>query len=141
MRLFAATLLSATCALSATRVWAQDAPYCAAGQTLDWQPVLVSLSQRLGDTMGQPLECPHPSGDSDDIIQQQQDVASDLTYVNSVVFVHGQLYAAAEDRVVLLSDFGPQGKANLVQTIVEHLSTRPARIDAIGTTLALWEPF
>jgi glucose/arabinose dehydrogenase len=51
----------------------------------------------------------------------QQDVASDLTYVNSVVFVNGQLYAAAEDRVVLLSDFGPDGKANLVQTILEHL--------------------
>lgn len=51
----------------------------------------------------------------------QQDVASDLTYVNSVVFSQGQLYAAAEDRVVVLSDFGPDGKANLVQTIVEHL--------------------
>src|SRR5215472_9580444 len=70
MRLLASIFVSATCALSATWVWAQDAPYCAAGQALDWQPVLVSLSQRLGDTMGQPLECPHPSGDSDDIVQQ-----------------------------------------------------------------------
>jgi hypothetical protein len=32
--------------------------------------VLAPLSQQLGDTMGQPLECPHPAGDSDDIVQQ-----------------------------------------------------------------------
>ena len=51
----------------------------------------------------------------------QQDVASDLTYVSSVVYINGRLYAAAEDRVVVLSDFAPNGKANLVQTIVEHL--------------------
>ena len=61
-------LLAATCAVQAA--WAQDAPYCAPGQALDWQPVLVPLSQQLGDTMGAPLECPHPSGDSDDIVQQ-----------------------------------------------------------------------
>ena len=70
MPLLASMMLVATCALSAARVWAQDAPYCAAGQAVDWQPVLVPLSQQLGDTMGQPLECPHPSGDSDDIVQQ-----------------------------------------------------------------------
>jgi hypothetical protein len=58
------------CALSAVSAWAQAAPYCAAGQAVDWQLVLVPLSQQLGDTMGQPLECPHPSGDSDDIVQQ-----------------------------------------------------------------------
>jgi glucose/arabinose dehydrogenase len=50
-----------------------------------------------------------------------QDVASDLTYVHSVVFMNGQLYAAAEDRIVTLSDFAPNGRANLIQTLVEHL--------------------
>lgn len=69
-RLLALMILMTACALSAGRVWAQDAPYCAAGEAVDWQPVLVSLSQQLGDTMGQPLECPHPAGDSDDIVQQ-----------------------------------------------------------------------
>lgn len=52
------------------QVGADAAPYCAPDQALDWQPVLVPLSQQLGDTMGQPVECPHPAGDSDDIVQQ-----------------------------------------------------------------------
>jgi glucose/arabinose dehydrogenase len=51
----------------------------------------------------------------------RQDVASDLTYVHSVVFMDGQLYAAAEDRVVRLSDFGADGRAGIVETLVEHL--------------------
>ena len=71
MRLLASMILAAMSVLSGTlRVWAQDAPYCAAGEAVDWQPVLVPLSQQLGDTMGQPVECPHPAGDSDDIVQQ-----------------------------------------------------------------------
>jgi len=52
------------------RVGADAAAYCAPDQPLDWQPVLVPLSQQLGDTMGQPVECPHPAGDNDDIVQQ-----------------------------------------------------------------------
>jgi glucose/arabinose dehydrogenase len=51
----------------------------------------------------------------------QQEVAHDLTYVHSVAFMDGQLYAAAEDRVVALSDFGADGRAGIVQTIVENL--------------------
>jgi glucose/arabinose dehydrogenase len=50
-----------------------------------------------------------------------QEIAGDLTYVHSVVFIDGQLYAAAEDRVVKLSSFGPDGRAGVVQTIVEDL--------------------
>ena len=51
----------------------------------------------------------------------QQEVASDLTYVHSVVFVDGKLYAAAEDRIVLLDAFGSDGRAGIVQTIVDDL--------------------
>lgn len=51
----------------------------------------------------------------------QQTVASDLTYVHSVVFMDGQLYAAAEDRIVKLSEFGADGRAGIVQTVVENL--------------------
>src|ERR1700716_3121013 len=51
----------------------------------------------------------------------QQEVASNLTYVHSVVFVDGKLYAAAEDRIVLLDGFGPDGRAGVVQTIVDAL--------------------
>jgi len=59
----------------------------------------------------------HSSGHFDTV----QEIASNLTYVHSVVFMDGRLYAAAEDRVVMLSDFGPDGRAGLVQTIVEDL--------------------
>src|SRR5712691_11499498 len=51
----------------------------------------------------------------------QQEVASNLTYVHSVVFVDGKLYAAAEDRVVLLDGFAADGRAGIVQTIVDEL--------------------
>jgi glucose/arabinose dehydrogenase len=48
---------------------------------------------------------------------QPQVVAGGLPYVHSVAFVNGQLYAAAEDRVVRLSDFGPQGTARTIETV------------------------
>jgi glucose/arabinose dehydrogenase len=51
----------------------------------------------------------------------QQEVASNLTYVHSVLFVDGKLYAAAEDRVVLLDAFAADGRAGIVQTIVNDL--------------------
>jgi len=37
-------IVAATCALSTAQVWAQEAAYCAPGQALDWQPVLVPLA-------------------------------------------------------------------------------------------------
>jgi glucose/arabinose dehydrogenase len=51
----------------------------------------------------------------------QQDVANNLTYVNSVIFVDGKLYAAAEDRIVVLEAFGPDGRAGIVRTLVDNL--------------------
>ncbi|GAC1317472.1 MAG: sorbosone dehydrogenase family protein [Chloroflexota bacterium] len=51
----------------------------------------------------------------------QQEVARDLTYVHSVVFMDGQLFAAAEDRVVTLSDFTPDGRAGTVRAVVDNL--------------------
>ncbi len=49
---------------------------------------------------------------------QQQQIASGLTFVHSVAFANGQLYAAAEDRLVRLSNFGTNGVAQTVETIV-----------------------
>jgi hypothetical protein len=70
----AAIVLLLLCASSissrALTVEADGAPYCAPDRPLDWQPVLAPLSQQLGDAIGQPLECAHPAGDSDDTIQQ-----------------------------------------------------------------------
>jgi hypothetical protein len=54
----------------ATRIAAEAAPFCADDQAVDWLPALAPLSAQLGDTMGEPIECPHPAGDSDDTVQQ-----------------------------------------------------------------------
>ncbi|NJO07332.1 MAG: hypothetical protein HC876_18465 [Chloroflexaceae bacterium] len=51
----------------------------------------------------------------------KQTVANGLSIVHSVAFSNGQLYAAAQDRVVRLSDFAPAGRARTVQTVIRGL--------------------
>jgi glucose/arabinose dehydrogenase len=50
---------------------------------------------------------------------QQQIVAGGLPVVHSVAFVNGQLYAAAEDRLVRLSNFDANGTAQQIDTIID----------------------
>ncbi len=52
---------------------------------------------------------------------QQQVVAAGLPYAHSVAFVNGQLLAAAEDRLVRLSDFNGAGTAQRVETVIGGL--------------------
>ena len=49
---------------------APSAPYCSPGQAPAFDPRLVELKQRLGDTMGAPVECAHPGSAVSDTIQQ-----------------------------------------------------------------------
>jgi hypothetical protein len=49
---------------------APSAPYCEAGQTPTFGDKLAALKQRLGETMGSPTECAHPSAAVSDTIQQ-----------------------------------------------------------------------
>ncbi len=60
--------------------------------------------------------------DGDGRYDQQQLVAGGLPVVHSVAFVDGALYAAAEDRLVRLSNFDASGTARQVDTIVEFPS-------------------
>lgn len=53
--------------------------------------------------------------------ETRQVIAGGLAYVHSVVFVNGQLLAAAEDRVVRLSDFAANGEARRVETVLDGL--------------------
>ncbi|MFV9503083.1 MAG: PQQ-dependent sugar dehydrogenase [Oscillochloridaceae bacterium umkhey_bin13] len=50
-----------------------------------------------------------------------QVIAEKLRHVHSVAFFEGELYAAAQDRVVRLSDFGPDGHARVVETVLDDL--------------------
>ncbi|NJM06221.1 hypothetical protein HC891_08515 [Candidatus Gracilibacteria bacterium] len=57
----------------------------------------------------------------DGVYETKQVIAAGLAYVHSVAFVNGQLYAAAEDRIVRLSDFAANGAARRVETVVGAL--------------------
>jgi len=49
---------------------AQSAPFCAEAQSVDWLDEFAPLSEQLGDVMGEPVECPHPTSDGGDTVQQ-----------------------------------------------------------------------
>jgi glucose/arabinose dehydrogenase len=59
--------------------------------------------------------------DGDGVYETKQLIAGDLSFVHSVAFVDGQLYAAAEDRIVRLSNFAANGEARQVETVIDGL--------------------
>jgi glucose/arabinose dehydrogenase len=54
---------------------------------------------------------------------ERRRIAGGLAYVHSVAFSNGELYAAAEDRVVRLSEFEPDGAARRITPIISDLPT------------------
>lgn len=63
--------------------------------------------------------------DGDGRYETRQLIVGGLPFVHSVAFHEGALYAAAEDRVVRLSAFGPDGQARRVETVVGGLPIAP----------------
>jgi glucose/arabinose dehydrogenase len=59
--------------------------------------------------------------DSDGYYETQQTIADNLPYAHSVAFINGNLYAAAESRVVRLSQFDTNGRARYVETVIEDI--------------------
>jgi glucose/arabinose dehydrogenase len=57
----------------------------------------------------------------DGFYETRQVVAGGLPYVHSVAFVNGELLAATETRIVALNDFGPDGAARRVRTLIDNL--------------------
>lgn len=57
----------------------------------------------------------------DGFYEIRQTIADDLPFVHSIAIIDGQLYAAAENRVVRLSNFDHNGKARSIQTIIEGI--------------------
>jgi hypothetical protein len=65
-------------------------PYCAPGQAPAFALGLSGLKQRLGETMGAPLECEHPaSGNGDTIQQTTTGLAAYASATNTVSFTDG----------------------------------------------------
>jgi hypothetical protein len=63
-------LLMVSSATFTITTMAQSAPFCAEAQSVDWLDAFAPLSEQLGDAMGEPVECPHPTSDSGDTVQQ-----------------------------------------------------------------------
>lgn len=59
--------------------------------------------------------------DRDGRFETRQLITSNLTFVHSVAFVNGELFAAGEREVVKLSNFGPDGRAGLRQVVLGDL--------------------
>jgi hypothetical protein len=66
------------------------APYCSSGQVPTFALGLSGLKQRLGDTMGAPLECEHPASANGDAIQQTTTgLAAYTSLTDTVSFTDG----------------------------------------------------
>jgi hypothetical protein len=67
-----------------------SAPYCNPGQMPNFALGLSGLKQRLGDTMGAPVECEHPATANGDTIQQTTTgLAAYTSSTNTVSFTDG----------------------------------------------------
>jgi hypothetical protein len=68
----------------------KPAPSCTAGQTPVFANGLAELKQRLGDTMGNPVECEHPSSPVGDTVQlTSTGLAAYNKVTNTVTFTDG----------------------------------------------------
>jgi hypothetical protein len=81
---------------------AVSAPYCSPGQAPAFVHGLGALKEHLGDTMGTPLECEHPSTAIGDTIQQTSTgLAAYNKLTNTVTFTDGwRHWALRGDTVV-----------------------------------------
>ena len=64
--------------------------YCPAGRQPSFELGMAALKQQLGDTMGAPLECEHPSSANGDTVQQTTTgLATYRRATNTVTFTDG----------------------------------------------------
>ncbi|MDQ6673166.1 MAG: hypothetical protein M3069_20910 [Chloroflexota bacterium] len=74
---------------------AQAALHCPPGQVAQFVLGIGALYQRLGDTMGQPLECEHPSAANGDTLQQTtMGLAYYRAAINAPSFTDGLVHYA-----------------------------------------------
>jgi hypothetical protein len=82
---------------------AQGVPYCPPGQPATFVFGIAELHERLGPTMGVPLECEHVNPENGDTIQH---TTTGLAYyrpeINTPMFTDGQTHWALSDNQVLM---------------------------------------
>jgi hypothetical protein len=83
-------------------VVAADAPFCQPGQPATFAFGIAALRDRLGDTMGAPLECEHLDIGSGDTVQH---TTTGLAYyrpsINAAIFTDGATHWALADGTVV----------------------------------------
>ncbi len=84
-------------------VAAQGAPYCPPGQPAQFTFGIAALHERLGATMGVPLECEHANTANGDTLQH---TTTGLAYyrasINTPIFTDGQTHWALANNQVLM---------------------------------------
>ena len=98
----AAVILGVTAAVPRTAA-AQEAPHCPPGQSARFLFGIAALQQRLGATIGVPLECEHVSAANGDTIQH---TTTGLAYyrpeINTPMFTDGQTHWALSNNQILM---------------------------------------
>jgi hypothetical protein len=85
--------------LDVQRAQAGTAPYCAAGQSPAFAATLTELKQQVGNAMGAPLECEHPTSAIGDTIQQTTTgLVAYTKLTNTVSFTDGWRHWALTPR-------------------------------------------
>jgi hypothetical protein len=75
------------------------APYCNPGERPRFALGMAALKERLGDTMGMPLECEHPATSAGDTVQQTtMGLAAYSQTTNTVSFTDGWRHWAITPR-------------------------------------------
>lgn len=81
---------------------AADAPFCQPGQPATFVLGIAELKERLGDTMGEPLECEHLDPASGDTVQH---TSTGLAYyrpsINAAIFTDGATHWALTEGAVV----------------------------------------
>jgi hypothetical protein len=76
-----------------------SAPFCQAGQQPEFALGVADLKRQLGDTMGNPVECEHPSSASGDTVQRTTTgLAAYRRATNTVTFTDGWRHWALTPR-------------------------------------------
>ncbi|MCC6174021.1 MAG: hypothetical protein IT305_01850 [Chloroflexi bacterium] len=96
------SLFSATLAIAPPAA-AQMMPYCPPGQPARFVYGIAALDDRLGTTMGTPLECEHINPDNGDTLQH---TTTGLAYyrpsINTPMFTNGQTHWALTNNEVVM---------------------------------------
>ena len=119
--LAAVALLAVSPVATAASIIVQPAPYCQPGQEPRFVLGIADLAHRLGETMGQPLECEHLDQSSGDVRQQTTTgLAVYRPDTNTTSFTNGWRHWSMVDGQVV-SWIGPDDEPPLNADVTSHV--------------------